>query len=120
MVPNNDLSGDGDVCMQANAHEQMGQLLPREKHKHAYEEALKERYKNLPEVKRILRHRHLPTEIYKVCPPCMHGHPGVSIYIPASVFCFHSFYSSDLQHNGSTNACMLHNTSPRTPSSMEL
>lgn len=52
--------------MQAKAHEQLGQLLPREKHKQAYDEALKQRYKHLPEVKRILRHRHLPAAIYKV------------------------------------------------------
>jgi Sof1-like domain len=51
--------------VQARAHEQLGQLLPREKHKAAYDEALKQRYKHLPEVKRILRHRHLPAAIYK-------------------------------------------------------
>lgn len=54
------------AAVQANAHEQLGQLLPREKHKHAYDDALKERFKHLPEIKRILRHRHLPTNIYKV------------------------------------------------------
>jgi DDB1- and CUL4-associated factor 13 len=53
------------LCMQAKAHEQLGQLLPREKHKQAYDESLKQRYKHLPEVKRILRHRHLPATIYK-------------------------------------------------------
>ena len=52
--------------LQAKAHEQLGQLLPREKHKQAYQESLKQRYKHLPEVKRILRHRHLPAVIYKV------------------------------------------------------
>lgn len=64
--------------LQARAHEQLGQLLPREKHKHAYDDALKERFKHLPEVKRILRHRHLPTTIYKVCPspPLSRMHAG--------------------------------------------
>jgi hypothetical protein len=59
---------DGLTCahMQARAHEHTGTLLPREKQAHAYEEALKERFRHLPEVKRILRHRHLPTQIYKV------------------------------------------------------
>ena len=51
--------------LQAKAHEQLGQLLPREKHKQAYDESLKQRYKHLPDVKRILRHRHLPATIYK-------------------------------------------------------
>lgn len=69
--------------MQAKAHEQMGQLLPREKHKHAYDEALKERYKHLPEVKRILRHRHLPTEIYKVC---LHVSSSVSLHLCLRVY----------------------------------
>lgn len=67
--------------MQARAHEQLGQLLPRERHKHAYNDALKERFKHLPEVKRILRHRHLPTTIYKVC-----HHPG----LPPGGFTFHT------------------------------
>jgi len=49
----------------ANAAEQQGVLLPREKKKSAYNKALVKRYKHLPEVKRIVRHRHLPTPIYK-------------------------------------------------------
>lgn len=62
------VSGSDDFNLRiwkAKAHEQLGQLLPREKHKQAYDEALKERYKHMPEVKRILRHRHLPATIYK-------------------------------------------------------
>ena len=47
------------------ASEQTGTLLPREKNKKAYNKALLERYKHLPEVKRITRHRHLPKGIYK-------------------------------------------------------
>ena len=44
----------------------MGTLLPRERQRHEYQQALVERYKHLPDVKRISRHRHLPTPIYKV------------------------------------------------------
>ncbi|KAL7000454.1 hypothetical protein U1Q18_001604, partial [Sarracenia purpurea var. burkii] len=40
-------------------------LLPRERKNHEYLEAVKNRYKHLPEVKRIVRHRHLPKPIYK-------------------------------------------------------
>lgn len=41
------------------------QLLPREQKRHEYHEAVKNRYKHLPEVKRIVRHRHLPKPIFK-------------------------------------------------------
>jgi WD repeat and SOF domain-containing protein 1 len=41
------------------------QLLPREKQKHAYLSAVKERYKHLPEISRIDRYRHLPKPVYK-------------------------------------------------------
>lgn len=61
-------SGSDDMNVRvwkANASEQLGTLLPREKHKQAYNKALVERYKHMPEIKRILRHRHLPTSIYK-------------------------------------------------------
>ncbi|KAK9092697.1 hypothetical protein Syun_027608 [Stephania yunnanensis] len=40
-------------------------LLPRERRKHEYLEAVKKRYKHLPDVKRIVRHRHLPKPIFK-------------------------------------------------------
>lgn len=66
---------------QANASEQRGTLLPRERQKLAYDKALVERYKHLPEVGRIARHRHLPTAIYKVPPhpppPPLPAHPLV-------------------------------------------
>lgn len=52
--------------LQADASEQQGTLLPRERQKAAYNNALVERYKHLPEVGRIVRHRHLPSSIYKV------------------------------------------------------
>lgn len=61
-------SGSDDMNVRvwkANASEQLGVLLPREKQKHAYNKALVERYKHMPEVKRISRHRHLPTPLYK-------------------------------------------------------
>lgn len=64
--------------MQADASEQQGTLLPREKQKAAYNNALVERYKHLPEVGRIVRHRHLPSSIYKVRPlarPCSCAEP---------------------------------------------
>eukprot|EP00850_Spirogloea_muscicola_P001144 SM000004S15014 [mRNA] locus=s4:716811:720366:- [translate_table: standard] len=63
------LSGSDDTNIRlwkAKASQQMGVLLPREKKKQAYMEAIKNRYKHLPEIKRIDRHRHLPKPIYKV------------------------------------------------------
>uniref|UniRef100_A0A2N9GVH8 DDB1- and CUL4-associated factor 13 n=1 Tax=Fagus sylvatica TaxID=28930 RepID=A0A2N9GVH8_FAGSY len=62
------ISGSDDTNLRlwkAKASEQLGVLLPREKKSHEYNDALKSRYKHLPEVKRILRHRHLPLPIYK-------------------------------------------------------
>jgi hypothetical protein len=41
------------------------QLLPREKHKHAYMNALKERYKHLPEEQRI--DRYVVDHVFKTC-----------------------------------------------------
>jgi WD repeat and SOF domain-containing protein 1 len=43
----------------------MRQILPREKKKHEYHQALKKRFKHLHEVNRIARHRHLPRPIFK-------------------------------------------------------
>ena len=45
----------------------MGTLLPREKHKAAYDKALVQRYQHMPDIRRIARHRHVPAAIYKVC-----------------------------------------------------
>ncbi|KAG6767662.1 hypothetical protein POTOM_028874 [Populus tomentosa] len=62
------ISGSDDTNLRlwkAKASEQLGILLPREQRRHEYNEALKRRYKHLPEVKRIVRHRHLPKPIYK-------------------------------------------------------
>jgi len=61
-------SGSDDMNVRvwkAEASEQLGTLLPREKHKHAYDKALVGRYRHMDEVKRITRHRHLPKPIYK-------------------------------------------------------
>ncbi|CAM6051078.1 unnamed protein product [Sphagnum compactum] len=69
-------SGDGSYLMSGSddtnirlwkgkASEQLGVLLPREKQKHAYLSAVKERYKHLPEISRIDRYRHLPKPVYK-------------------------------------------------------
>lgn len=61
-------SGSDDMNVRkwkADASEQSGTLLPREKQKAAYNKTLVERYKHLPEVKRIVRHRHLPAALYK-------------------------------------------------------
>uniref|UniRef100_A0A1D1Y1F6 DDB1- and CUL4-associated factor 13 n=1 Tax=Anthurium amnicola TaxID=1678845 RepID=A0A1D1Y1F6_9ARAE len=62
------ISGSDDTNLRlwkAKASEQLGVLLPRERKKQEYLDAVKERYKHLPEVKRIVRHRHLPKPIYK-------------------------------------------------------
>ncbi|KAL6535813.1 hypothetical protein OROHE_012657 [Orobanche hederae] len=62
------ISGSDDTNVRlwkAKASEQMGVLLPRERRKHAYDEAVKKRYRHLADVKRIDRHRHLPRAIYK-------------------------------------------------------
>ncbi|KAK4766500.1 hypothetical protein SAY87_008142 [Trapa incisa] len=62
------ISGSDDTNLRvwkAKASEQLGVVLPREKRKHEYDESLKNRYKHIPEVKRIVRHRHLPKLIFK-------------------------------------------------------
>ncbi|XP_019172458.1 PREDICTED: DDB1- and CUL4-associated factor 13 [Ipomoea nil] len=62
------ISGSDDTNLRlwkAKASEQMGVLLPRERRKHEYHVALKNRFKHLPGIKRIDRHRHLPKAIYK-------------------------------------------------------
>eukprot|EP00879_Flechtneria_rotunda_P030436 GHRR01033068.1.p2 GENE.GHRR01033068.1~~GHRR01033068.1.p2 ORF type:complete len:210 (+),score=83.19 GHRR01033068.1:1145-1774(+) len=61
-------SGSDDMNVRvwkADASEQLGVTLPREKHKAAYNKALVNRYKHLPEIKRITRHRRVPAAIYK-------------------------------------------------------
>ncbi|XP_027341364.1 DDB1- and CUL4-associated factor 13 [Abrus precatorius] len=62
------ISGSDDTNLRlwkAKASEQLGVILPRERKMHEYHEAIKKRYKHLPEVNRIARHRHLPKPIFK-------------------------------------------------------
>lgn len=49
----------------AHASESLGALLPREKEKLNYNEKLMKKYKYNQEIKRILRHRHLPKFVVK-------------------------------------------------------
>jgi WD repeat and SOF domain-containing protein 1 len=62
------ISGSEDTNIRiwkANASESLKPLLPREKESLAYADKLKKKYKYNPEIKRILRHRHLPGLIAK-------------------------------------------------------
>jgi len=62
------ISGSEDTNVRiwkANAADSMKPLLPREKEALAYSQKLKKKYKHNPEIKRILRHRHLPALIAK-------------------------------------------------------
>ncbi|XP_010689793.2 uncharacterized protein LOC104903456 [Beta vulgaris subsp. vulgaris] len=62
------ISGSDDTNLRlwkARASEQLGVVLPREQKKHQYDAAVLKRYKHLPEVGRIFRHRHLPKPVYK-------------------------------------------------------
>ncbi|KAF6155800.1 hypothetical protein GIB67_039131 [Kingdonia uniflora] len=62
------VSGSDDTNLRlwkAKASEQLGVLLPRERKKHEYEEALINRFKHLPEINRVVRHRHVPKSIFK-------------------------------------------------------
>lgn len=59
-------SDDANVRLwKARASEKMGVRLSRELHASAYSSALVERYRHLPEVRRIERHRRLPGAIVK-------------------------------------------------------
>jgi WD repeat and SOF domain-containing protein 1 len=59
-------SEDGNIRIwKAVASENMGILLPREKEKQDYQLRLVERYKNLPEIRKIYRKRHVPKAIKK-------------------------------------------------------
>ena len=68
------LSGSDDFNIRlwkANASDSVKPLLPREARAHDYQQKLKERFKEAPEVKRIARHRHLPKAVLKVCGPTL-------------------------------------------------
>jgi DDB1- and CUL4-associated factor 13 len=49
----------------SNASESLKPLLPREKESLAYANKLKKKFKHNTEIKRILRHRHLPKNLLK-------------------------------------------------------
>eukprot|EP00238_Polyblepharides_amylifera_P006731 CAMPEP_0196594724 /NCGR_PEP_ID=MMETSP1081-20130531/79099_1 /TAXON_ID=36882 /ORGANISM="Pyramimonas amylifera, Strain CCMP720" /LENGTH=414 /DNA_ID=CAMNT_0041919065 /DNA_START=210 /DNA_END=1454 /DNA_ORIENTATION=- len=62
------LSGSEDMNVRiwkAHASQQLGTMLPRERQKAAYSQALVGRYRHLSEVKRIERHRHVPKPVVK-------------------------------------------------------
>ena len=62
------ISGSEDTNIRiwkSRADESLKQLLPREKEALAYSNKLKNKYKYNPEIKRILRHKHLPALIKK-------------------------------------------------------
>lgn len=62
------MSGSEDTNIRiwkARADDAMKPLLPREKESLAYADKLKKKYKHNPEIKRILRHKHLPSIIKK-------------------------------------------------------
>jgi WD repeat and SOF domain-containing protein 1 len=62
------LSGSDDTNVRvwrAKASDRAGIKSSRQRSKLEYDEALKERYKHMPEIKRIARHRHVPKVIKK-------------------------------------------------------
>ena len=62
------VSGSEDTNLRiwkARASDPMKPMLPREKESLAYANKLKKKYKHNTEIKRILRHRHLPKLIVK-------------------------------------------------------
>lgn len=59
-------SDDGNVRLwRAEASSRSGTVSARERTKREYDDALKERYKHMPEIKRISRHRHVPKSVKK-------------------------------------------------------
>lgn len=61
-------SGSSDMCVRiwkANASEPLGPRPPRERRSLDYRNKLMEKYKALPEIKRIQRHHHVPALILK-------------------------------------------------------
>lgn len=47
----------------SQASQKLGQLAPRAKQKRDYEEKLKQRYRHMPEIRRIDKHRHVPKKV---------------------------------------------------------
>jgi WD repeat and SOF domain-containing protein 1 len=59
-------SDDGNVRLwRSQASSRQGVKSFAQRQKLEYDEALKERYKHMPEIKRIARHRHLPKQVKK-------------------------------------------------------
>ena len=59
-------SDDGNIRLwRANASRREGIKSARQRQKLEYDEALKERYKHMPEIRRIRRHRHVPQQVKK-------------------------------------------------------
>lgn len=59
-------SDDGNIRVwRSNASERNGIKSARERQKLEYDQALKEKWKHMPEIRRIARHRHLPKVIKK-------------------------------------------------------
>eukprot|EP00958_Prasinococcus_capsulatus_P023752 scaffold3600_cov387-Prasinococcus_capsulatus_cf.AAC.14 len=62
------ISGSDDTIIRlwkSDASSQHGQMLNREKHKQAHKNAVKKRFKHLPEISRIERHHHVPKQIHR-------------------------------------------------------
>lgn len=60
-------SDDGNVRLwRAKASERSHVRSTRERMKLEYDDALKKRYKHMPEIRRIARHRHIPSSIKKM------------------------------------------------------
>lgn len=59
-------SDDGNVRLwRANASKREGIKSARQRQRMEYDDALKERYKHMPEIRRIKRHRHVPKQVKK-------------------------------------------------------
>ncbi|KAI9696074.1 MAG: rRNA-processing protein sof1 [Candelina mexicana] len=59
-------SDDGNVRLwRANASKREGIKSARQRQKLEYDQTLKEKYKHMPEIRRIQRHRHLPKQVKK-------------------------------------------------------
>ncbi|KAK5131176.1 hypothetical protein LTR08_001262 [Meristemomyces frigidus] len=59
-------SDDGNVRLwRSNASARSGIKSARQRQKLEYDDALRERYKHMPEVRRIARHRHVPKQVKK-------------------------------------------------------
>ncbi|KAF1985460.1 WD40 repeat-like protein [Aulographum hederae CBS 113979] len=59
-------SDDGNVRLwRARASDRQGVKSARQRQKLEYDEKLKERYKHMPEIRRIARHRHIPKQVKK-------------------------------------------------------